>query len=259
MCGLKMLNKVLDLNTWLVYTIQPKLARQENRDCFNSWIRHVDTQISSLRHIYLVINVFDSFSLWFIALFARYVIFDMFFRGCVPEVVVPAYAFGLIYKSRESWVVFVILPCSLCLHILLPHYHHYADVSEGVEFLKCFSRTFVECVFKIKSVLSIIFHATHGSVCVRLTISLMVILWEKSAHELNVVIKSEVWPFCHCLRFGYETMTCAVCLSIFWHIKLQITIDTLFTNLQLHTNSLRLRNIPQWHDDCSHSAWWQHC
>ena len=30
----------------------------------------------------------------------------------------------------------------VCLHFTLPHYHHYADVSEGIEFLKCSSDTF---------------------------------------------------------------------------------------------------------------------
>ena len=29
---------------------------------------------------------------------------------------------------------------------------------------------------------------------------------------LVVIIKSEVWPTCHCLRLGHETMVCAVCL-----------------------------------------------
>ena len=32
---------------------------------------------------------------------------------------------------------------------------------------------------------------------------------------LVIIIKSEVWPICHCLQFGHETMVCAVCLCIF--------------------------------------------
>ena len=56
------------------------------------------------------------------------------------------------YISREVWVLFLLLLCSLmmctnnrvhygpmavfiCLHIT--HYHHYADVSEGIELVKC--------------------------------------------------------------------------------------------------------------------------
>ena len=31
---------------------------------------------------------------------------------------------------------------------------------------------------------------------------------------LVVIIKSEVWPICHCLGLGHETVACAVCLSV---------------------------------------------
>ena len=51
------------------------------------------------------------------------------------------------------------------LHITLPHYHHYAHLSEGNKLLRCFSDIFcLECVSKIRSVLSIIFHAIYGAV-----------------------------------------------------------------------------------------------
>ena len=33
--------------------------------------------------------------------------------------------------------------------------------------------------------------------------------------NLIIIIKSEVWLICHSLGLGHETMTCAVCLSIF--------------------------------------------
>ena len=53
--------------------------------------------------------------------------------------------------------------------MLLPHYHQYADLSEGIELLKYLSDTFcLECVSKIRSILSIIVHAIYGSVCIRL-------------------------------------------------------------------------------------------
>ena len=69
-----------------------------------------------------------------------------------------------IYISRYSWVLFLLLLCSLvmsannrvhyglmvvliCLHITLPHYHHYANVSEGIELIICLSGTFFQvCV-----------------------------------------------------------------------------------------------------------------
>ena len=66
----------------------------------------------------------------------------------------------------DSMVVFV------CLHITLPHYHHYADLSEGNELLKCLSGTFcleLECVSKIKTILSTSFHPIYGAVCIQLT------------------------------------------------------------------------------------------
>ena len=59
---------------------------------------------------------------------------------------------------------------SVCLRIKLPHYHHYADKSEGIEFLKCLSGTFcLECVSEINSILSIIVHAIYGAVRIQLT------------------------------------------------------------------------------------------
>ena len=56
------------------------------------------------------------------------------------------------------------------LLITLPHYHHYADLSEVTELPYCLSDIFcLECVSKIRSVLSIIFHAIYGAVSIQLT------------------------------------------------------------------------------------------
>ena len=63
----------------------------------------------------------------------------------------------------------------ICLHFTLPHDHHYADISRGIELLNCFSDTFCH-VSKIKSILSIIFHVIYMGQCVfNLPISLMMI------------------------------------------------------------------------------------
>ena len=32
---------------------------------------------------------------------------------------------------------------------------------------------------------------------------------------LVIIIISEVWPTCHCLGLGHETMVCSICLSVF--------------------------------------------
>ena len=77
----------------------------------------------------------------------------------------------------------------ICLHITLPHYHRYADLSESIELLKCLSGTFcLECVSKIKSILSIIFHAINGA----------------SNQKYD-----------HCSGLGHETVVCTVCLFMF--------------------------------------------
>ena len=49
-------------------------------------------------------------------------------------------------------------------------YHHYADLSESIELLKCFPGTLcLEWVSKIKSVLSVILQAIHGALRIQLT------------------------------------------------------------------------------------------
>ena len=46
-----------------------------------------------------------------------------------------------------------------------------------------------------------------------LTIYLMVIMRIRVLY-LIVIINSEVWPICHCLGLGHETMVCAACPAI---------------------------------------------
>ena len=72
----------------------------------------------------------------------------------------------------------------------------------------------IECVFKIKSFLSIICHAVmqYMGLCVfGLPISLTMIV-RISLLYLNIIIKSEVWHICHGLWYDHETMLCAVYL-----------------------------------------------
>ena len=90
-------------------------------------------------------------------------IVDIFFRGCVSEMVVLAYSviyYIYIYIYRDHWD-FVSIICVqpidvqsmvfandrihyglqvvfVCLQITPSHYHHYADSSEGIELIKCF-------------------------------------------------------------------------------------------------------------------------
>ena len=58
---------------------------------------------------------------------------------------------------------------AVCLHSILPHYHYHADVYESIELLDAYHVHSVECVSKIKSILSIIFHAMYMAMCIQLT------------------------------------------------------------------------------------------
>ena len=76
---------------------------------------------------------------------------------------------------------------------------------------------FVECVSKMRHILSVIHYIIRGAVCFQFThflvmIEIIYILC------LIIIIKSEVWTITHCLGLGLETMVCAICLIVFfWH------------------------------------------
>ena len=59
----------------------------------------------------------------------------IFFRGCLPEIVVPSYAVGFIYIPGKlccanDQVHYSPIVVFVCLHITLLHYHYYADVTD---------------------------------------------------------------------------------------------------------------------------------
>ena len=82
---------------------------------------------------------------------------------------------------------------------------------------------FVECVIKIRHILSVIHYAIRGAVCFQFTNS-PCYDWENIyiyiyIRCLVIINKSEVWTITHCLGLGHETMVYAVCLSVFlWHL-----------------------------------------
>ena len=144
------------------------------------------------------------------------------FRGCA----IVCCRFHI--YPMKSWIVSLLLLCNLmmcandrvhygpmivfvCLHITVPHYHHYADISEGIGLLKLHS---VQCVSNIKSILSSNFPEIYGAVCIRFT-HFSSNDCENNVRYLDINITSEVWPIYHCLWLGHETMVCVVCLSIF--------------------------------------------
>ena len=69
-------------------------------------------------------------------------------------------------NDRVNYGPMVIL---ICLHITIPHYNHYAYVSECIAFRIIRQVHSLESVFKIKSFISIIFHAIHGALCILFT------------------------------------------------------------------------------------------
>ena len=82
---------------------------------------------------------------------------------------------------------------------------------------------FVECVSKIKHILSVIRYTICGAVCFQFT-DFSCDGWENIyiyiyIFCLIIIIKSEVWTSTHCLGLGHETMVSAVCLSIFFWIQ----------------------------------------
>ena len=85
---------------------------------------------------------------------------------------------------------------------LTSHYHHCANLSEGIELIKYLSDIFLSSVWVRLSIFS------------PLSIIQYVGLYVFSLLCLIIIIKSEVWTITHCLGLGHETMVSAVCLSI---------------------------------------------
>ena len=140
------------------------------------------------------------------------------------------------YAFRENWeFVFIIIVqfmmsanirirlglqiMLVCLYSTPSHYHHCANLSEGIELIKMPVRYILSSVWvwlSIFSLLSIIQYV--GLYVFGLPISLVVterIYIYICILCLIIIIKSEVWTITHCLGFSHETMVSAVCLSIF--------------------------------------------
>ena len=101
----------------------------------------------------------------------------------------------------------------VCWYSTPSHYHHCANLSEGIELIKCLSDIFCR-VCKIKHVLSITHYTICGAVCFQFT-HFCCDDWENIYILcLIIIMKSEVWTISYCLGLGHETMVSTVCLSI---------------------------------------------
>ena len=94
----------------------------------------------------------------------------------------------------------------VCLYSTPFHYHHCANLSEGIELIKRLSDIFCQ-VSKITHIFSVIYYTICGAVYFQFTYSL-VMIERIYIICLIIIIKSE----------GHETMVSAVCLSIFLHV-----------------------------------------
>ena len=161
----------------------------------------------------------------------------IFFRGCVPEVVVTSYVVGYICvlvlflllcrfmvfaNNRMHYGPMVVF---IYLQFTLPHCYHYADVSEGIGILKYKLVRYIlpsVCLrFSQFSQLSVIKYM--GPCVISLPIPLMMIIIICILY-FDIIIKWEVWLNCHCLGLAHETMTCGVCLSIILYSYTEISI-----------------------------------
>ena len=72
--------------------------------------------------------------------------------------------------SANIWIHFGLQIVLICLYSTPSHYHHCANLSEGIELIKCLSDIYcVECVSKIKHILSLIHYTICGAVCFQFT------------------------------------------------------------------------------------------
>ena len=76
----------------------------------------------------------------------------------VKTFVLSLYYLAVCMMCANDRVHYVPIVVFLCFYIILPHYHHHADVSESIEHLKC---CWVHSV-ENKSILSIIFHTIYS-------------------------------------------------------------------------------------------------
>ena len=84
----------------------------------------------------------------------------------------PEFVFIIIVKfmmSANIRIRFGLQIVLVCLYSTPSHYHHCANLSEGIELINACQIYFVECVSKIKHILSVIHSTICGSVCFQFT------------------------------------------------------------------------------------------
>ena len=177
----------------------------------------------SIAHVIIIIKLEVS----------TFLIFIIFFRGCVPEMSVTSYS--------VTYCIYVPWKPGIC-------FHYYCEVYDECKYSDMFwladhTCLFVQYIISLSSLCKLIWrHWTYkmpvryilSSVWVRLSIfspssiiqyvglygfSLpisLVMIERIYTLCLIIIIKSEVWTITICLGLGHATMVSAVCLSMFF-------------------------------------------
>ena len=150
-------------------------------DCIDDSCYH-DHQIGSINlshnwHIFPQLCVWcDCFIIFHQSFFHKYIISRESW-GFVSTITVQSM---MCANNRVNYNMKVVLDC---LHITIPHYHHYADGYEVIEHTICLTGIYCRVCFKVKSIISIIIYAIFRSDIIVKTCLL----------DLIISINSEIW------------------------------------------------------------------
>ena len=115
---------------------------------------------------------------------------------------------------------------------------------------------FVECVNKMRHILSVIHYTIRGAVCFQFT-HFLVMIERIYILCLIIIIQSEVWAITHCLGLGHETMVYAVCLFVFLFLLNLVEIRLFHMPFSITKDNWRLNNTAWWtFHICSHKIRW---
>ena len=139
------------------------------------------------------INLFDCYHIfpWLCACDVCYIIFCYLLHMHSGKPGIRVIIIAQFMMSANSRICFGLKIVFIYLYITPSHYHHCANLSKYIELVKCLS-DFVECVSKIKHILSVIHHKICGAVCFQFS--------HFPCDDWIIIIKSDIWIITHCLR-----------------------------------------------------------
>ena len=138
----------------------------------------------------------------------------IYFRGCVPQMVVPSYALGFIYISHESWAVFYCCAVLWCVQMVMSilwtdsriclFAHYTTSLSSICRRIRKYwistilvKYTLSSVNLKLRQFSWVSFMQYMELFVLGLPIYLIMIV-RINVLYLNIIIKSEVWPIRHC-------------------------------------------------------------